>query len=476
MQSAEQANIKQARAGESEAAFAEFLEAANNGQDPLPNYRDAPEVTFRFIYDVWVRRGGYEQGKPRHSVRQIKEWLGQDQVRSLETKLAGRTRLQHRDAFDLLRLFLSHWTYDKATDSYATYLDSDPEELTSAFIGSLLDGEADSLLLPERSRKSKSAAATTSSIKSHSHYSTVDETRQTGEFIRELFGISDALVTVSRSRAVIGRDQPVAMKGFHDLMLDLFEIDQRDRRKRTLIWVIDFGFRDDTVSSRQTINNFYFLVSQFRSIALIQRSGREALFNWLRENACIIVGSLLPDEIEHLYVEAALTLPEMPQELFWFQADRLFLESVPHRWLDAPGSGAFGLLQRELWLAPTITVHLKLDDWPVEDHKPEVDPRKNLRYLYHGEIPDPSHASTVQDVRAIRLPEPGRRWSNAHRLAIQAAMARLGRQYDSRVIDVEPHEALAALSRQSFAALRLDEFLRLPSTLVDQLGGHFERS
>ncbi|MEM8948728.1 MAG: hypothetical protein AAGC99_05290, partial [Pseudomonadota bacterium] len=149
-------------------------------------------------------------------------------------------------------------------------------------------------------------------------------------------------------------------------------------------------------------------------------------------------------------------------------ADRLFLESVPGRWLDTEGSEAFGRSQRELWASPTITVHLKLDDWDLK-HSRDVDTRKNLRYLFHGEVELPKNASDDEPkVRCISLPEPGSRWSDAYRLAIEAALGRLNRSPGKATLSaVSPLEALALLRSQNFAALRLDEFLHLADQLID---------
>ncbi len=451
--------------------FATLLRAFDEDDDDVPDPVAEPGAAFRFIYDGWVRRGGAERGKRRHSVRQIKEWLGENQVLSLETKLAGRTRLQFSDAFNLLKLFLSRWTYDAIGGDYAPYTSSgELDDLARQFLVDLFPKDQKALLLPERSRKAETLEAANQSV-SQAMSSAIELTRPTREATLDLFAHSDVQIVVGRARAVIGSDPPETMTAFHNLIENLYRIDSQDRRKRSLIWIIDFGLRSDKANARAAIYNFYFLIAQFRAIALIERPGREQFYAWLLKNACIIVGSLRYQEIDRVYQDAKIELPEVTPDLMWFQSDRLFLESIPGRWIESKGSEAFGRSQRELWEIPTITAHLKLDDWPPDRlvaADSEVDVRRNLLYLFHAAISPPPQDPEEPAVRCIPLPEPGSRWSDSFRLAVQAASARLGRPFDERVGPVRPPDALAALRSQHFAVLRLREFLDLADTIVDQ--------
>lgn len=465
MPSAEQIAIKRSSTSESEPALAAFLRAADDGKEPIPDFREEPGSTFRFIYDCWVRRGGFESGKRRHSVRQIKAWLEENEVRSLETKLAGTTWLQFQDALNLLGLFIEKWTYRAVGNRYHPYKKGDPNALAGQLLEELLPEGMKALLLPERKRQKKTEAKN-EAIKREAQPNSFDLTVPSGEAIRELFSNSEVLVTISRERTVIGRDPRAAMTGFHYLMENLFEIDKQDRRKRALIWIIDLGLRNDKAAARGAIYNLHFLAAQFESIPLIDREGAEELYEWLHSNTCIIVGSLKKREIDKIYKISGVNLPPEREDLRWFQSDRLFLESVPGRWLDQPGSEAFGAKQKDLWLSPTITAHLRLDDWKL-DHSKELDVRKNLRYLYHGEVTEADGDPKASKARCIYLEEPGSRWSDAYRLAIQAAFDRLGREGDDRISPVSPRQALTQLRESSFAALDLNEFLHLPDLLRD---------
>ena len=447
--------------------FADLVRALDAGEGGTPDPETDPGAAFRFVYDGWVRAGGSERGKRRHSVRQIKEWLGRNQVLSLETKLSGKTWLQVSDASNLLRLFLSRWRYNELSGEYTPLRDLAMSSMILSSSCSPISFRKTRKLcccrrvvekLRERKLQGQEASRAPSSV--------LQLTTPTREAIPDLFEQSDVLITVSRARTVVGGNPPVAMKAFHDLVERLYKIDGQDHRKRSLIWIIDFGLRTDKYSARAAIYNVYFLIAQFRAIALIEREGREEFYQWLLDNVCIIVGSLRYQEIDKVYRAAKISLPEVPPDLMWFQSDRLFLESIPGRWIESKGSHAFGRSQRELWEVPTITLHLNLDDWPIDQlmtADSEVDTRRNLRYLFHAEVVPPPEDPEEASVRSITLPEPGSRWSDAYRMAVQAAFGRLGRRFDERAGPVSdltrPWQPFAASTLRSCAS---GSFLTLP--------------
>lgn len=447
------------------AGFATLLGDLDDGETPLPDPAADAGAAFRYVYDGFVRRGDYDRGKPRHAVRQIKQWLGDNQVRSLETKLAGKTWLRSQDAFFLLKLFLSRWNYDRTKNKYTAYAKGDLDELTNALLADLFPEDTKAILLPTRSRNPENVVKTEIAA-ALSTPSPLERTKKSGIVIRQHFAEGDALVTISRVRTIIDTMPERAMTGFNELMADLYKIDRRDERSRAAIWVIDLGMRNNKVAARGTIYNVHLLAAQFRAIALIKAPGHQQLFNWLRQNTCVIVGSLSHDEIDWIYDHAHLDLPRTMQDIPWIQFDRLFLESVPGRWLDAEDSDVFGKTQGALWRTPTITAHLRLEDWDDVDHPDELDNRKNLRYFFHGSI-TPSPDDPTEAVRCIPLPEPGSRWSDAYRAACYAAFARLKRRPKKLVDKVDtPMEALSLLRDQHFVALSLDEFLELPNLLI----------
>ena len=130
-------------------SFADILRDLGDGDDDIPDYKSEPAAAIRYVYDGWVKRGGYERGKPRHSARQIKAWLGDKEIRSLETKLAGKTWLQYEDAWTLLRLMLSKWHYDEARDKYAPFIPhSALDDSVKSILQDLLPRDSKAILLP----------------------------------------------------------------------------------------------------------------------------------------------------------------------------------------------------------------------------------------------------------------------------------------------------------------------------------------
>lgn len=465
---------------DSPAGFAELLSDADDGEGLAPDSKADPGAAFRFVYDAFVKRGAYARGKPRHSVRQIKQWLGDNQVRSLETKLAGKTRLSFEDAKRLLQLILDRWHYNEAKGLYNPYDDGDLDGLATTLLKDLFPKGAKAILLPDRSRDAKLPAGPEGVVQASSQLA-LEKTEPSNDVIRDCFAAGDALITVSRARTIIGTDPAEAMTDFNLLMADLHAMDRKDERKRALIWVIDLGLRNEKPSARGTIYNLQLLATQFRTIALTRSpdradsdkentrepaSDQSSLYDWLRKNTCFIVGSLSNSEIDALYDGAGIALSTDLQDRPWWQADRLFLESVPGRWLDPEGSEAFGPSQKELWQEPTITAHLRLEDWRDLKHTGDLDRSRNLRYYFHGAVD--GLEEDEDPVRCIPLPEPGSRWSDAYRLACNAAFFRLGYASEKRLQYVgTPEESLALLKAQYFAALTLDEFLGLLGFLSD---------
>jgi len=432
-----------------------LAELARLGTD-LSILQTEPGDVFRIIYDHWVERGGHRRGKPRNSVRKIKLWLGEDTgVRSLETKLAGRTQLQRQDAVKLLTLFLQRWSYHADKQAYEPYRSGEMEELAEKLAEAFYPKGRQAILLPLRSRETTNGRVSAGSVSKGASPSA----RPSREVMKEFFADSDALITVSRERTLIGPDPAKSMRLFRSLMREFHEIDQRDDRKRILIWAIDIGLRDDHESAVLTFLNTVLLAAHFQAIAVVDSIPDIDLWRWLTKRVVILVGSLRDDEIERCYRAAGIESSGVASHQPWFVGDRLFLEAVPGRWIEVDRLiDAFGREQGELWQRPGITAHLALDGWDLQ-HPAEVDPRKDLRFLFHAPLP-------AGEGRAgcIELGQPGHRWGDAFRLACTAAFGRLGfERHAGRIAD--PVEATALLRRQGWAVLTLQDFLLLSHRL-----------
>jgi len=448
--------------------FRTLLGQLDNEGGLLPEVEGNPGAAFRRLFDGWVERGGYRRGKPRHAVRQIKVWLGAQQVRSLETKLAGKTFLQRQDASYLLHVFLSHWTYKEREDTYSPYISGGLEDLIRKLLDELFAEGNSALLLPLRSRSSQSQTKKENKEKSSDFFA---ESKESSKSIEDLFIESDALITVSRARTIIGSDPSHAMEGFHQSISSLHEADTRDKRKRALVWIVDMGLRREDNRARLAIHNLHVLASQFRALALIKSKNSEKRWSWLCDRAVVLVGTLKRSEIDMCYKKNGVNLPKKALDHNWFSGERLFLESVPSSWIGNENLDVFGKSHQYLWRVPTITVHVRLEGWDL-NHSPEIDPYRNLRYLFHSVLESRRTGSQPderlqQDPHCIELNQPGQRWSSGYRVVCNAAFGRLGWSGGDLASSIDPNEALALLREHHFAALRLDEFRTLIDLIID---------
>ncbi|MGI9503921.1 MAG: hypothetical protein ACR2RE_12805, partial [Geminicoccaceae bacterium] len=343
--------------------------------------------------------------------------------------------------------------------------DEAPRLLAERLIDELYFSDTDTLLLPSRGGAQQSSGAQLQP-RSETELPSLDAVRPSSDVIRELFSNSDALITISKARTLLTTDPALSVRLFRSLMQGLCDIDKKDERKRALIWVVDFGLRDDRPSSLATFLNCISLATQFRAIGIFSPKGQLALWGDLLQRVIVVVGSLHDYEIDQCYREAGVDIPETTPSMYSVVGDRLFLEGLPHRWTGiGQYAEIFGLNQHNVWGHPTITAHLSLDDWDVSSSNEVdsgVDPRNDLRYFYHAPLPLAANVA-----HCVELGQPGLRWSDGFRTACGAAFSRLG--WKDKWIDpvVDPTEAMALLRRDGFAALTLRDFVRLTNNLID---------
>ena len=459
----------------------ELLEVA--GSEAIQAFELATDagVAFRQIYERWVERGGFIKGKPRNSVRQIQTILGEEsKVRSLETKLAGKTYLKYQDAEKLLTLFLDNWSYDEDREVYRAIKSKNLDSLVRNLLSILFQSD-DQILLPLRTREPQ-RRQTTASVSNPDY----DIARSSRETIEELFIESDALITISRVRTIVGGksdDAARAMFGFRRLIRELYKIDTRDDQFRGLFWIVDIGGLTETDSAYRALTNLETLATQFRGLGLIEPKDIHDLWSWLNDRVVILVGSLGRGQVSACYGESQLMVPETKSEYPWFSGDRILFEALPGRWAAQPMrlADAFGHDPNELWRIPTITAHLCLDGWDLDDdYDVEIDPRKSLRYFFHAQMAEKKSISSEKDqddwAHCIELGQPGWRWSDSLRLACRAAFGRLGRQAEKGIDPPDDWlQAIAHLRRHQFVALRLEEFLRLSSILIQNQNPEIRR-
>ena len=438
------------------------LEKLRNDISPSLSALDDPEEdpgkTFRALYDDWVARGPFPKGKPFHSVRMMKAWLLQKKmsVRSLETKLAGQTRLPRQDAIHLVTLFLENWRYEEGSETGHPFSDENSGELAVRIVNEIYPQGTETLLLPLRARSQQNGKIISEGASNPSI-----DIKASRNVILDLFAESDALITISRDQTLITENPAESMRLFRTLMQELCDIDKEDGRRRALIWVVDFGLRDGRESSVGTFLNILSLASQFRAIAIFDVAGQMKLWRELSKRVVVVVGSLHRFEIDRIYRQAKIELPEATPDIPSVVGDRIFLEAIPRRWFEAGlYAKEFGLDYGSFWQHPTITAHLSLDDWEL-DHDKEIDRRKDLRYFYHAAL------SRGRGAHCIELQQPGLRWSDGFRTACDAAFWRLGIEHKQINKEVMPTAPIALLRRHGFVVTTLNEFVRLTNNLIE---------
>ena len=414
--------------------------------------------TFRTLYDVWVRLGGYVRGKPLRSVRHIKVMLGnRREVRSLETKLAGRTLLQRDDIKNLLHLFLDHWETDPQTGTSRPYRGEDPEALAERIADKIIASsdqpQGRVLRLPVRGRNGPpdqggSPAASASAM------AVADGTLKTRDALIKRYSESDALITVSREKTFTGSGPASIMREFQDLMDELRLVDQSDDRFRALIWIVDLGRRESDLRAQAALHNLDFVGTQFKSFLMTNHAERVARQRWFCERAVVLVGTLRREDIDRFYEEAQLDLPDVPDEHSLVTADRLLINGLPHEWVSVFVDRGFSSPEAE-----SITVHVDRQRRPAQRN---ADDHDDIDYLLHFPA---TGDDGVPEVRCVSLPPVGVRFNDTFRMARDVAMMRLGRDFQSD-LDVPPIEDLAFLRRQRFAALTASEFCRLTTRLA----------
>ena len=436
--------------------FAQLLDEVAPTNTSFIDVANDQGVAFRTLYDGWVELGGYSRGKPRRSVRQIKIWLGAErEVRSLETKLAGKTLLQRRDLENLFWLFLSRWRYNVSKNRDESY----PIDNTNSVAVSLAseiyinngNGRSAGLQLPIRGR---TAANKASPLVTRQAPVWDDGSELSRDAILERYSRSDALITVSPERTFIGGDPGSMLAGFHRLMDDLRDVDQ-DGRFRTLIWIVDLGRRESDLRSQAALYNVDFLASQFRSFLATYHDDQNERANWFLGRTIVLLGTMRVSEIDFMYKEAGLNLPDASSKKDWLTADRLLFGGVPPSWLtEMARRGEKAVEQR------TITVHR---DLALYDARASGDDDSHdLEYLFHFPK-DEEDGST--SARCVKLASLGRRWNTAFRTAHEVSLWRLGKEVDW-TLDRDPREALNLLRNHRFAAFTALEFCHVLNKLA----------
>lgn len=443
-------------------------EAGSRSSTPNGEPKEHGEA-FRALYDGWVEQGGYQRGKPRRSVRQIKVWLGKNhEVRSIETKFAGKTPMQRQDVANLVWLFLQRWSYDEDTGEDHPYpydnLDDLVETLTDEIYVPNTNGRATGLRLPRRGvsiddeEEPASAPPSPATSNGSAPHPSFASTLPSSDRIVELYRDTDALITVSQQRTFIGADPGATMVGFHRLMdrLRVIDEDPKDKRFRALIWIVDLGRREGDPSSQSALHNCDFLATQIRSLLLTTDQARKDRAAWFLQRAVVLAGTLRIAEIDRLYCDLDVDIvPAEENEKDWTTPDRMFFAGLPDLWTQQ-------VVRIDPSVLPERTITAHRDLTVAKTELPGQEGWKDLQFLFHMPLMSPHRKLQA---RCIDLPRPGVRWSDGMRMAHEAGLLRLGRRPRTD-LPFSPAEGLRLLRDHRFAVLTAREFCQLSDQLA----------
>ncbi len=450
-------------------------ETDRTGRAPA-SIRDEPGRFLRDLYEVWHRQGGKEGGRPRNSIRKMRDqWLvGRQAVPSLHPKLMGRIKVTRADARALIDLFLTRWRYagsnvppHSATtqDGYVAFAAADLKRLRDLVLAGLIKttGRAATLQLPLQSDNG----------------ALVEETRQRWVDIEKVVNECDALITLSRHKIAVGPSPWQTIGNIWHMLNHLYEYDQaRGFPERMLIWVIDLGSRE--VEQPNAFEEFYnagLLALQLASFAnfdtnrkdnppgrptllpslTITESGRrDELWRWIAERTVIVVQNLRLEEIKVFHGEEEERIRSLRLKDVGVTAEHLLPSTTPRAW----GRELRRLYGKEISASDaTFTVFIHEQSGDADDQ------HRTIRYFAHtplrrGHNTRPTLQMTADWVtRSQELMAPDNNYNHAFRLVFWASRYRLS-WVDEKTESLS-WEALAYLRKIGFRVLDLPSFLKI---------------
>ena len=429
------------------------MNLAAQSQSLLPIEKNDRGTLVRAFYDRWVELGGTNDGHRVRSVKRMRAWLGKDnQIRSLEPKLSGKTNLKREDATKLFRLFLSKWHRGNKLGNEKPYVDGDLdpmlERLLNAFYPANDQNRTNKFLLPDKKNANEQSTQEPQN----------NALREGITVLEELFEESDAVITVSRTRTV--SDVPDAIKRFQELMDRFREIDGSDNRQRILMWIVDIGRRtSDDPKALLALRNLDALAFQFRAIALADHPERIERWRWLEKSAVILVGSIKRNEMVRFYEKVGFSISQTDMTMPWVYTNLLLLSETPDEWAKAQELRLLYGQELERLEERAFSIHANRSGW--NDSRTQ-----KLRYIGFEPPMDDKFAINSEAPRhAIELPSPSRRHDEAFEQAYAAACYRMQVNLES-FDDCFPAQSFGHLMHYNFIVLKLNEFLNITQFLT----------
>jgi hypothetical protein len=425
-----------------------------------------PGAFFVRFYDAWYANGGREGGKPRNSIRRMRnEWLVDGKaVPSLHPKLTGQVKIGRRDGQQLIELFLSRWEYvgsrrkdeEVTSDGYLPFPSENPKHLVELLATSIF-GPAErrsgaGILLPTARDDEEEGGLDAESVRS----------------VMSLMRDADSSISVSSRNTVIGPTPAEGMRLWWHVMEDFFR--DEAARSRLLIWVIDLGSRqvEDEGAFEDYLNagslalhfaafaNFSSAHDQEETgigpiglrLSIADDQKRLDRWRWILEHAAIVVRVRGNRDLEAMYAEEDAPLKAMRLQDIGLSAEHLLPRTVPYGWAKAL-EGFYQTAIEDLAEASLLVTHKKSGGESTDLHYLAV--AQSTNGTSHT-VPQDDASSFI----ATDLPSPGRDYDDAFRLVHLAASYRLASR------DSKPDEqiAMAFLQSLGFQVLRLNDFIK----------------
>ncbi len=425
-----------------------------------------PGEFLREFYEAWYENGGLEGGKPRNSIRRMRDdWLsGDNAVRSLHPKLTGQVKLGRRDGERLIDLFLSRWEYvgsrrrgtDVTDDGYVPFSSIDVSKLTANLVDAIFGLDGTGVLLPRPSREEVPEDDTVSrSVRSY----------------KSLIQESDALITISSHRSILGPSASEGMRLWWHLIDDLAT--NSAFKDKTFIWVIDMGSRQ--VEDEGSFADFYnagLLALHFsafanflsehdqdklgfgpvgRRLSLPSDERRLKRWQWLRDHGVVVVRTRGHRELIHLYDEEDEALKDIRLQNIGIDSSHALPRTVPSAWANSLND--FYHRAIDDLADTTLSVAYKKVGWGKADLRYSA---AASRVKYISDFFDVDQEAW--SVEIVELASPGNHNDEIYRLIYFAATHRLSRDKNN---DRDYMLAAAFLKTIGLEVTRINDFIRI---------------
>ena len=454
----------------------EILLRADQNEEPPRMAATHPSLFLRRLYDAWVQNGGKLRGKNRNSIAMMQQRLREiADVKSLASKLSGRTRLKRADVEALVTLFLKNWTIERDDAGrpnddavYRPFPSKDVESFIQRIAGAMFPGS-------EPSRHRGILLAQTENDDLPGSMTNIVTTESYGQML----GRSNAFITISRHQTVFGhRPIDVTMERFWHIFRSFADSIDPGSKDKVLIWIVDLGSRNaNDRDAWLDFKNIQFLKMQFEAFAAFdvwdietenaeftdeeeeegqqgysmnpERFNKKELWSKLESNTVIIVKNLRPDEKVRLFGE------EYEEEKFQtlvgedITPEHLLPRNVPIPWLSVTK------------LLPENIHDLSDLNLTVTVTKNEIEDERSVDVRYYTYSLTGKHLGG-DEIRQFELASPGRQFDRAMVWACRAARYRLSSNAGARL---DPSSrgrvAIGRLRRLGFEVLSIRQLFDL---------------